>query len=53
MEPKGLAELGAPLFKEGSIVLFIALADRSGSALSVTMGHIDDWITRSHVRATA
>ncbi len=29
MEPKGLAELGAPLFKEGSIVLFIALADRS------------------------
>ena len=29
VEPKGLAELGAPLFKEGSIVLFIALADRA------------------------
>lgn len=29
LEPKGLAELGAPLFKEGSIVLFIASTDRA------------------------
>ncbi|MGX9791811.1 hypothetical protein [Mycobacterium sp. MMS18-G62] len=50
VEPKGLAELEAPLFKEGSIVLFIAVPDRSKvvakflkSVAAADLGAIDEF----------
>jgi hypothetical protein len=42
-----LTALGDELAMSAKVVVFC------GEALPVTMGHIDDWIARNHVLATA